>query len=92
MYGKDYDLYQIKFWANELAEVIVVGDGDNDLDLYIYDGNGNLIASDTSRGGVGVPLGDCLTFPFLLYHQIMVAILQVYSRRVKFISVHFQGR
>lgn len=47
VYGKDYDLYQIKFWANELAEVIVVGDGDNDLDLYIYDGNGNLIASDT---------------------------------------------
>lgn len=47
VYGKDCDEYQLKFWANELAEVIVVGDGDNDLDLYIYDGNGNLIASDT---------------------------------------------
>lgn len=47
VYGKDYVDYQCKFWANELAEVIVIGDGDNDLDLYIYDGNGNLIASDT---------------------------------------------
>lgn len=47
VYGKDYEDYQCKFWANELAEVIVVGDGDNDLDLYIYDEKGNLIASDT---------------------------------------------
>lgn len=47
VYGKDYVDYDIKFWANELAEVIVIGDGDNDLDLYVYDGNGNLIASDT---------------------------------------------
>lgn len=47
VYGKDIDTYQVKFWANELAEVIVIGDGDNDLDLYIYDSNGNLIASDT---------------------------------------------
>lgn len=47
VYGKDYVYYELKFWANELAEVIVIGDGDNDLDLYIYDGNGNLIASDT---------------------------------------------
>lgn len=47
VYGKDYVDYALKFWANELAEVIVVGDGDNDLDLYIYDQNGNLIASDT---------------------------------------------
>lgn len=47
VYGKDYDIYQVKFWASELAEVVVVGDGDNDLDLYIYDQNGNLIASDT---------------------------------------------
>lgn len=41
------DRYTISFWANELAEVTVVGDGDNDLDLYIYDENGNKIASDT---------------------------------------------
>lgn len=47
VYGKTYTDYHVKFWANELAEVIVIGDGDNDLDLYIYDGNGNLIASDT---------------------------------------------
>lgn len=47
VYGKTYTDYEVKFWANELAEVIVIGDGDNDLDLYIYDGNGNLIASDT---------------------------------------------
>ena len=47
VYGKTYTDYDVKFWANELAEVIVVGDGDNDLDLYVYDGNGNLIASDT---------------------------------------------
>lgn len=47
VYGKDYVDYTCKFWANELAEVIVIGDGDNDLDLYIYDQNGNLIASDT---------------------------------------------
>lgn len=47
VYGKDYVYYKVKFWANELAEVVVIGDGDNDLDLYIYDQNGNLIASDT---------------------------------------------
>ena len=47
VYGKTYKDYEIKFWASELAEVIVIGDGDNDLDLYIFDGNGNLIASDT---------------------------------------------
>ena len=47
VYGKMSTDYQVKFWANELAEVIVVGDGDNDLDLYIYDSNGNLIASDS---------------------------------------------
>ena len=47
VYGKTYKDYEIKFWASELAEVIVIGDGDNDLDLYIYDQNGNLIASDT---------------------------------------------
>lgn len=47
VYGKTYKDYEVKFWASELAEVIVIGDGDNDLDLYIYDQNGNLIASDT---------------------------------------------
>ena len=47
VYGKTYKDYQVKFWASELAEVIVIGDGDNDLDLYVYDGNGNLITSDT---------------------------------------------
>lgn len=47
VYGKDYVDFQCKFWANELAEVVVIGDGDTDLDLYIYDASGNLIASDT---------------------------------------------
>lgn len=47
VYGKDYVNYTCKFWGNELAEVVVIGDGDNDLDLYIYDNNGNLVASDT---------------------------------------------
>lgn len=45
--GKDYNLYEVKFWSNELAEVCVSGDGDTDLDLYVYDSNGNLIDSDT---------------------------------------------
>lgn len=47
VYGKSYVDYQLKFWAQEIAEVAVVGDGDTDLDLYVYDGNGNLITSDT---------------------------------------------
>lgn len=47
VYSKSYVDYYSKFWANELAEVIVVGDGDTDLDVYIYDENGNCIASDT---------------------------------------------
>ena len=46
VYGKDVNIYQIKFWANELAEISVSGDGDTDLDLYVYDANGNLIGSD----------------------------------------------
>lgn len=45
--GKDYNLYEVKFWSNELAEVYISGDGDTDLDLYVYDSNGNLIDSDT---------------------------------------------
>lgn len=47
VYGKSYTDWNAKFWAGELAEVVVIGDGDNDLDLYVYDSNGNLIASDT---------------------------------------------
>lgn len=47
VYGKDVNSYQVKFWANELAEVCVSGDGDTDLDLYVYDSNGNQIGSDT---------------------------------------------
>jgi hypothetical protein len=40
------DTYTIRFYADELAIVTVVGDGDTDLDLYVYDSNGNLIDSD----------------------------------------------
>lgn len=47
VYARDYTYYTTKFWAKELAEVLVSGDGDTDLDLYVYDENGNLVASDT---------------------------------------------
>lgn len=40
------DIYNIKFYASETAEVLVIGDGDTDLDLYVYDSNGNLICKD----------------------------------------------
>ena len=42
-----YTYYNQKFWADDLAEILVSGDGDTDLDLYVYDENGNLIVSDT---------------------------------------------
>ena len=51
VYGKTYKDYEVKFWASELAEVIVIGDGDNDLDLYIYDQNGNLTEVFAKSGG-----------------------------------------
>lgn len=47
VYAHSYTYYDAKFWANEIAEVVVSGDGDTDLDLYVYDENGNLITSDT---------------------------------------------
>lgn len=40
------DTFTIKFWKNELAEILVSGDGDTDLDLYVYDENGNVIEYD----------------------------------------------
>ena len=47
VYSHSYVQYVQAFYANQIAEVAVVGDGDTDLDLYIYDENGNLIVSDT---------------------------------------------
>lgn len=38
--------YRISFRANELAEVLVIGDGDTDLDLFVFDINKNLIEDD----------------------------------------------
>lgn len=40
------DSFQVKFWGEELAEILASGDGDSDLDLYVYDNNGNLVAYD----------------------------------------------
>jgi len=74
--------YRVDFRANELAEILVVGDGDTDLDLYVYDINGNLIAYDedyTDRCYVNfVPLR---TLPFTIvvknrgrvYNQFSIA-------------------
>ncbi len=47
VYANSHTYYTLKFWANEIAEILVSGDGDTDLDLYVYDENGNLITSDT---------------------------------------------
>ena len=49
--GNCYNDFDVSFVKGYLAEVGVAGDGDTDLDLYVYDGNGNLIASDTSYSG-----------------------------------------
>ena len=35
--------FRIEFRANQLAEVLVVGDGSTILDIFIYDRNGNLV-------------------------------------------------
>lgn len=44
--GNDYDVFYVKFWGNEYAEVMLLGDGDTDLDLYVYDESGNLVGKD----------------------------------------------
>ena len=46
VWGNGVDTYQLSFIANELAEIVVVGDGDTDLDLYVFDSNMNIIARD----------------------------------------------
>ena len=46
VYGNRYNLFSVKFWANERATIVVTGDGSTDLDLYVYDENSNLIARD----------------------------------------------
>lgn len=47
VYANSYVCFDVKFRANEIGEVFVMGDGDTDLDLYLYDDHGNLITSDT---------------------------------------------
>jgi len=44
---KDQNVYEMRFIASQLAEILVMGDGDTDLDLYIFDSNNNLVESDT---------------------------------------------
>ncbi|MDR3095147.1 MAG: hypothetical protein LBU62_10995 [Bacteroidales bacterium] len=46
LYANRYELFQAKFWQDDLAEILVTGDGDTDLDLYVYDENDNLITRD----------------------------------------------
>lgn len=74
--------YQVSFRANELAEVIVVGDGDTDLDLYIYDINGTLIVYDENYSDrCYVNFIPRLTLPFTIvvknrgrvYNQFTIA-------------------
>jgi hypothetical protein len=74
--------YRVDFRANELAEIVVIGDGDTDLDLYVYDANGNLVTYDedyTDRCYVSfVPR---FTLPFIIrvvnrgrvYNQFVIA-------------------
>ena len=50
----DTDSYEIRFYGDEVAQIIVRGDGDTDLDLFVYDENGNLVASDTDSTDVCV--------------------------------------
>lgn len=50
--ANSYNMYTVRFWAGELAEVGVVGDGDTDLDLYIYDEDGDLVVRDIDYGDV----------------------------------------
>lgn len=45
--ARDTDVYRVRFYGGEKADVLVCGDGDTDLDLYIYDENGNEIDKDT---------------------------------------------
>lgn len=51
VYANSNEKYTCKFWANQIAEVAIVGDGDTDLDLYIYDEDYNLITKDESTSG-----------------------------------------
>jgi hypothetical protein len=46
VFANCYNLFDVKFFANERATVVVSGDGDTDLDLFVYDEYGNLIGKD----------------------------------------------
>jgi len=46
VYGGNSVFFQLGFFADQRAEVIISGNGASDLDLYIYDSNGNLITYD----------------------------------------------
>ena len=61
--AKSTDVYTVRFYPYQVANIYVSGDGDTDLDLYVYDHNGNLIVKDDSynfdAGVTFIPYCDC---------------------------------
>jgi len=65
--ARSTDIYNIRFYAFEVANIYVAGDGDTDLDLYVYDQNGNLITKDDSYSfDAGVSFIPYCTCPFTI--------------------------
>jgi len=46
VFGGSSVIYQLPIRANEVTEIVVVGNGATDLDLYVYDINGKLVVAD----------------------------------------------